>query len=84
MAPGCTQYIGGQCRAHLWLGGCACQQRGGDSQREFHHYTADDVEAQIGLNLTGPIELTRLLLPGMVQRKPGHTVKISTRSERGK
>jgi len=51
---------------------------GGDPQREFHHYTADDVEALIQLNLTGPIELTRLLLPGMLQRKQGHIVNISS------
>jgi short-subunit dehydrogenase len=51
---------------------------GGDLQRAFHHYTADDVEAQIALNLTGPIELTRLLLPGMLQRKRGHIVNISS------
>jgi short-subunit dehydrogenase len=30
------------------------------------------------LNLTGPIELTRLLLPGMLQRKLGHIVNISS------
>jgi short-subunit dehydrogenase len=51
---------------------------GGDPQREFHHYTAEDVEALIQLNLTGPIELTRLLLPGMLQRKQGHIVNISS------
>jgi short-subunit dehydrogenase len=51
---------------------------GGDPQREFHTYTADDVEALISLNLTGPIELTRLLLPGMLQRKQGHIVNISS------
>ncbi len=51
---------------------------GGDFQREFHHYTAEDVEALIRLNLTGPIELTRLLLPGMLQRKQGHIVNISS------
>src|SRR6266487_980973 len=51
---------------------------GGDPQREFHHYTTDDVEALIQLNLTGPIELTRLLLPGMLQRKQGHIVNISS------
>src|SRR5712692_2359690 len=50
---------------------------GGDLQREFHHYTAEEVEALIRLNLTGPIELTRLLLPGMLQRKQGHIVNIS-------
>jgi short-subunit dehydrogenase len=51
---------------------------GGDFQREFHNYTADDVEALIRLNMTGPIELTRLLLPGMLQRKQGHIVNISS------
>src|SRR5260370_32851122 len=51
---------------------------GGDLKREFHHYTAEDVEALIRLNLTGPIELTRLLLPGMLQRKQGHIVNISS------
>ncbi len=51
---------------------------GGDPQREFHNYTADDVEALIQLNLTGPIELTRLLLPGMLQRNQGHIVNISS------
>ena len=51
---------------------------GGDPQREFHHYTTDDVEALISLNLTGPIELTRLLLPGMLQRQQGHIVNISS------
>jgi short-subunit dehydrogenase len=51
---------------------------GGDLQREFHRYTADEVEALIALNLTAPIELTRLLLPGMVQRGRGHIVNISS------
>jgi short-subunit dehydrogenase len=51
---------------------------GGDLQREFHNYTADDVEGLIRLNLTGPVELTRLLLPGMLQRKQGHIVNISS------
>src|SRR5260221_6509526 len=51
---------------------------GGDLQREFHNYTTEDVEALIRLNLTGPIELTRLLLPGMLRRKQGHIVNISS------
>ena len=51
---------------------------GGDLQREFHNYMADDVEGLIRLNLTGPVELTRLLLPGMLQRKQGHIVNISS------
>src|ERR1051326_6274148 len=51
---------------------------GGDLQREFHHYSAAEAESQIALNLTGPIELTRLLLPGMLQRKRGHIVNVSS------
>ena len=51
---------------------------GGDLQREFHHYSTAEVESQIALNLTGPIELTRLLLPGMLQRKRGHIVNVSS------
>src|SRR3989440_11047426 len=41
---------------------------GGDLQREFHHSTAEDVEALIRLNLSGPIELISLLLSGMFTR----------------
>jgi short-subunit dehydrogenase len=51
---------------------------GGDPQREFHNYTANEVEAIIQLNLTAPIEFTRLLLPGMVARKQGHIVNLSS------
>ena len=51
---------------------------GGDLQREFHRYSAAEVERQIALNLTGPIELTRLLLPGMLQRQRGHIVNVSS------
>ena len=51
---------------------------GGDLQREFHNYSADDVERMIRLNLTGPVELARLLLPGMLQHKQGHIVNISS------
>jgi len=51
---------------------------GGDLQRKFDHYTAGDVEAQLALNLTGPIDLTRLVLPGMLERRRGHIVNISS------
>src|SRR3984893_17721676 len=51
---------------------------GGDFQRACHNYSADCVSEMIQLNLTGPVELTRLLLPGMLQRKQGHIVNISS------
>ena len=44
---------------------------GGDLQREFHHYTADDVEALIQLNLTGPIDLTRCSCRGCSNESKG-------------
>ena len=71
--------LGARCRAHLWLSGCAGQQRRrATSNASFTTYTADDVETLIRLNLTAPIELTRLLLPGMLERKQGHIVNISS------
>jgi len=39
-------------------------------------FMIDDVETLIQFNLTGPIELTRLLLPGMQQRKQGHITSL--------
>ncbi|HLO30706.1 MAG TPA: SDR family oxidoreductase [Anaerolineales bacterium] len=51
---------------------------GGDPQREFHNFSAKDVEHVIRLNLTSAIELTRLLLPKMLERGRGHIVNISS------
>ncbi len=51
---------------------------GGDPQREFHNFSAEDVEHVIRLNLTSAIELTRLLLPKMLERGHGHIVNVSS------
>ncbi len=40
--------------------------------------TADDVSVTIALNLTAPLELTRQALPGMLARRRGHIVAISS------
>src|SRR5690242_10881234 len=40
--------------------------------------TADDVERLIATNCTGLVDLTRLLLPGMLDRGSGHIVNISS------
>ncbi len=37
-----------------------------------------DVEHTVGLNLTAPLVLTRLLLPGMLARRRGHVVALSS------
>jgi short-subunit dehydrogenase len=38
------------------------------------------VEAQLATNLLGPIELTRLVLPGMIARRRGSVVNVSSMS----
>jgi short-subunit dehydrogenase len=42
----------------------------------FEGHTAKEVETIVRLNLQAPIELTRLLLPGMVERRRGHVVNL--------
>jgi len=51
---------------------------GGDPLRPFDAYSAANVDDVLGVNLIGPIELTRLLLPGMLERGRGHVVNISS------
>lgn len=51
---------------------------GGDPLRLFDGYSAEDVADVLGVNLIGPIELTRLLLPGMLERGRGHIVNVSS------
>ncbi len=40
--------------------------------------TAEDVATTVALNLTAPLELTRQALPGMLARRRGHLVAISS------
>jgi short-subunit dehydrogenase len=51
---------------------------GGDPQRHFHNYSHGDVERVLQLNLVAPLELTRLLLPPMLERGCGHIVNIGS------
>jgi short-subunit dehydrogenase len=55
---------------------------GGDLQREFHNLTEDEIAGVLELNLTSAIVLTRLLLPGMLQRGRGHVVNVSSMAGR--
>ena len=48
--------------------------------RAFEDYTLADIQAISTLNLLAPMELTRLLLPGMQERDRGHIVNISSGS----
>lgn len=47
-------------------------------QRRFHTLEADEIETVIRVDLIAPIELTRLLLPGMLDRGYGRIINISS------
>ena len=46
--------------------------------RPFPNYGLEDIQSILTLNLHAPMELTRLLLPGMSDRNSGHIVNISS------
>jgi short-subunit dehydrogenase len=47
-------------------------------QRRFHTIDLEDIETVVRVDLVMPIALTRLLLPGMLERGYGHIVNISS------
>jgi short-subunit dehydrogenase len=55
---------------------------GGDLQREFHNLTEGEIQGVLDLNLTSAIMLTRLVLPGMLERGCGHVVNVSSMAGR--
>jgi short-subunit dehydrogenase len=55
---------------------------GGDPLRQFDEMTIDENLAILDLNLTAPIALTHLVLPGMLERGRGHIVNISAMAGR--
>ena len=55
---------------------------GGDLQREFHNLTEDEIQGVLELNLTSAVVLTRLVLPGMLERGRGHVVNVSSMAGR--
>ena len=46
--------------------------------QELHTMSTEDVDAQIRVNLTAPIELSRLVVPGMLKRGHGHIVNVGS------
>jgi short-subunit dehydrogenase len=55
---------------------------GGEPQREFHQLTEQEIEGILDLNLTSAVVLSRLVLPGMLARKRGHIVNVSSMAGR--
>ena len=51
---------------------------GGDPIREFHRMSWDENHAILALNLLAPLQLTHLVLLGMLERGRGHVVNISS------
>jgi len=51
---------------------------GGDPQREFDQMSWTENEKIFRLNVLAPMQLTHLLLPGMLARGSGHIVNISS------
>jgi 3-oxoacyl-[acyl-carrier protein] reductase len=51
---------------------------GFDWQIPFHRLSFGDIERSVQVNLMAPIELTHLLLPGMLERDRGHIVNVSS------
>jgi NADP-dependent 3-hydroxy acid dehydrogenase YdfG len=44
----------------------------------FHEIPPEAIGPHVATNVTGPLHLTRLVLPGMVQRRRGHVVFITS------
>ena len=49
-----------------------------DSPISFHKERPEVIEQMIATNLTAPILLSRLVLPGMLERRRGHIVNIAS------
>jgi NADP-dependent 3-hydroxy acid dehydrogenase YdfG len=46
--------------------------------RPLHEQTAEETEEVVALNLTAPLQLIRMLLPGMIARKRGHIFNLTS------
>lgn len=49
----------------------------------LHNQSLQEIDAQLATNLAGPIALTRLVLPGMLVRRRGVVVNVSSMSGKG-
>lgn len=49
-----------------------------ETVRPLHEQTAEETAETIALNLTAPLQLIRILLPGMIARQRGHVFNITS------
>lgn len=50
---------------------------------EYHLLDVDEIERMVSVNLLAPMLLTRLVLPGMLERRCGHIVNIASLAGKG-
>lgn len=48
------------------------------SRTSFQEIEPNEIDAMIDVNLKAPMHLTRIVLPGMVERKRGHLIYIGS------
>ncbi len=51
--------------------------------KPLHQQTAEETEEVVALNLTAPLQLMRLLLPGMIARRRGHIFNLTSTAASG-
>ncbi|TNM61611.1 SDR family oxidoreductase [Aliirhizobium smilacinae] len=51
--------------------------------RPLHQQTAEETEEVVALNLTAPLQLIRMMLPGMIARQKGHIFNLTSTAASG-
>lgn len=46
--------------------------------KEFYEHTARDIDKTMQINVTGVMHVTRLFLPGMIEKSAGHIINIAS------
>lgn len=78
LAPGAAAAVAEAAEARLGPVSLLVNNAALEQTRTYHLVPPGDIEAAVRLNLTLPMLLTRLLLPGMLERRRGHVVNVSS------
>ena len=54
-----------------------------EATHAFEDYPPEEIERLIDVNLTAPLLLTRMVLPGMLERGTGHIVQVASLAGKG-